>query len=115
MANWIQWSPEQEQLWKQWLSDRPQVIKDMVAKYSLRPDKLYRLKTTDQIVKIISLSEDNTVTVHVESTYNQHMLITQLLGDTLDRGVFGISPDDLEECDLPQGVEVVDGSTIFIH
>lgn len=52
------------------------------------------LKPTGQRVTIYSYSEDGTVTVNVTGEYNLTMFDTQ---------VFGINPDDLEPCELPDG------------
>lgn len=92
---------DQVAAWKAWLSDRPQVIKDMVAKHGLDPWTLYRLKSTNprvyvQRVYVVSLFEDGTVKVGVTGEFN---LLTH------ERNVFGIDPADLEECDLPRDDE----------
>lgn len=87
---------EEVAAWEAWLADRPQVIRDMVAKYKLDPWTLYRLKSTNQRVFMISLFESGTVKVGVTGEYN---LVTH------ERAVFGIDPADLEECDLPSGDE----------
>lgn len=79
---------------QRWLSDRPKVIRDMAASHP--PDRLYRLKTTGHRVTILAYSENRTVRVNVSGRYNflSH-----------ERNVFGISIDDLEECDLPSDDE----------
>jgi hypothetical protein len=75
---------------QEWIDGRPKVIKAMIAKTP--PNLLYRLKPTGQRVTIYSYSEAGTVTVLVSGQYN--------LTD-YERRVFGVNPDDLEECDLP--------------
>lgn len=71
-----------EPAWSDWLRTRPKTVQDLAAQ--LPPDCLYRLKETGQPVTIRSYLEDGTVTVNVPDGYY----------------VFGITPDDLEECDL---------------
>lgn len=79
-----------ESAWREWLSTRPQVIQALAER--LPPDRLYKMKSTGHRVTLISYAEDETVTVAVTGQYN---LVT------FERQVFGVSPDDLEECDLP--------------
>ena len=50
------------------------------------------MKSTGHRVTMYSYSENGTVTVNVTGDYNVVVF---------ERQVFGISPDDLEECDLP--------------
>lgn len=76
--------------WQQWISERPAIIQDMAGR--IRPDTLYQLKQTGQRVYPKSFSEGGTVTVIVPGEFN-------LL--PFDIEVFGLSPDDLEECELP--------------
>lgn len=73
-----------------WLEGKPQVIRDVVASHP--PDRLYRLASTGHRVTLLSYGEDRTVCVSVRGEYN---LVT------FDRNVFGVSVDDLTECDLP--------------
>ncbi len=73
-----------------WYNGRPDVIKAMIDKTPI--NRLYRLKTTGQIVFIFSYKECGTVTVTVPAEYNFPHLTTY--------NVFGINPDDLEECEL---------------
>jgi hypothetical protein len=80
----------------EWLEERPQVIKDMATRHP--PNLLYRMKSTGHRVTLYSYSEDGTVSVIVSGRYN-------LL--TFERKVFGVNPDDLEECDFPPSDEPV--------
>jgi hypothetical protein len=74
----------------QWLAERPQIIKDMVAR--LPPDHLYRFKPNGHRVLIVAYSEDDTLRVLVSGKYNLVVF---------DRAVFGVKSSDLEECELP--------------
>lgn len=76
--------------WNAWVSTRPAAVQDLCKR--LPPDRLYLLKTSNRRVTLYSYSEDGTVTVNVTGEYNMV---------TFSRQVFGINPDDLEECDLP--------------
>ena len=80
-----------EQLaWKLWVEERPEPVRSNCLKYP--PDLLYRIKSTGHRVYIVSYSEDGTVTVSVGAEYN---LVA------FERHVFGVDPNELEECDLP--------------
>ncbi len=77
-----------------WLSGRPGVIQDLGRRF--RPNRLYKMASTGHRVYPLSYSEDGTLTVAVTGEYN-------LLA--FGREVFGIKPEDLEECDLPESGE----------
>jgi len=86
----IEWDEEQKKEWNEWVTSRPEVIQDLCRRFP--PYNLYRLKTTGSRVTLYSYSEDGTITVNITGEYNALMF---------DRQVFGIKPEDLEECDLP--------------
>jgi hypothetical protein len=79
-----------EAAWAKWVATRPECVQELCR--LLPPDRLYKMKSTGQRVTLHSYSEDGTVTVDVTADYNFL---------TFERQVFGISADDLEECDLP--------------
>lgn len=86
---------EQDEVeWQKWLKKRPPHVRAIAEKYP--PNRLYRLKTTGHRVTVYSLREGKggavTMTVNITAEYN--------LVD-FERQVFGIDPNDLEECDLP--------------
>ena len=76
--------------WDAWVASRPPVIQELCA--LLPPDNLYKMKSTGRRVTIVSYAENRTITVAVTGDYN---LVA------LERQVFGINPENLEECDLP--------------
>jgi hypothetical protein len=76
--------------WKEWVGTRPPIVQELCER--LPPDRIYLLKSSGHRVTLYSYSENGTVTVNVTGEYN---------AVTFDRQVFGIKPDDLEECDLP--------------
>ncbi len=94
MAHWMEPTDEAKQSWSDWVASRPDSVRKVAER--LNPWTLYKLKSTGQRVTVYSFSEDGTVTVNVTGEFN---LIT------FDRQVFGISPNDLEECDLPSSNE----------
>ena len=97
MANVMEPTPEQVQGWDEWVSERPQSVRETLQRYDLKPWRLYRLKGTGQRVTLYSVDEPEdgsppTLKVDVSGHFNLLMF---------DRRVFGIKPEDLEECDLP--------------
>src|SRR5687767_7352121 len=90
MARWMQPSNEQLAGFANWYDERPQVIKDLIRELDMWT--LYRLKETGHRCTIYSYNEDGTVSVAITGQFN---LIN------FGRRVFGIKPEDLEECDLP--------------
>jgi hypothetical protein len=82
--------------WDEWVATRPKVIQDMCA--TIKPNRLYRMKSTGHRVTVYSLSEDGTVTVDVTGEFNAVVM---------ERRVFGVAASDLEECELPGPDEVV--------
>jgi hypothetical protein len=93
MARHAEPTADQISAWEAWRAERPQVIRDAIAKHGLDPWTLYRLTSTNQRVYLVSLFEDGTVKVGVSGEFN---LLTH------ERDVFGIDPAELEECDLPR-------------
>lgn len=79
-----------ETAWNEWVETRPPVVQDLCRRFP--PDRLYRLKDSGHRVTLYSYSEDGTMTVNVTGEYNAVIF---------SRRVFGINPDDMEECDLP--------------
>jgi hypothetical protein len=82
--------------WDEWVATRPACVQALCKR--LPPDRLYLLKSSKHRVFLHSYSEDGTVTVCVTGDYN---------AVTFERRVFGVSPGDLEECDLPGQDEVL--------
>lgn len=85
-----------EEAWNKWVSTRPVIIQELCRKYP--PDRLYLLKPTGQRATIVSYSEDRSITVNITGDFNCHIF---------DREVFGIKPEDLEECDLPDDNDIL--------
>ena len=96
MANFIEYSEEQKEQFAKWVAARPPAIQEMIRKFP--PYKLYMLKTTKNRVTINSYCEDGSMTVDVTAEFN--LLV-------FERRVFGILPEDLEECNLPDPHEPI--------
>ena len=79
-----------ESAWNEWVATRPEIVQDLCRRFP--PDRLYRLKSSGHLVTIHSYSEDGTMTVNVSREFNAVIM---------DRQVFGISSNDLTECDPP--------------
>lgn len=97
MAIFLEYTAEMQAQWDEWLASRPAVIQEMATR--AKPNVLYRIKKTDQRVYMHSYNEDGTVTVNITGEFNP--LYKAL--PVLERRVFGVAIDDLEECDLPEG------------
>ena len=76
--------------WDEWVATRPPIIQELCKKFP--PNRLYKLKSSNHRVTLYSYNEDGTMTVIVSGEHNAVMF---------ERRVFGIKPEDLEECDLP--------------
>ena len=87
---------EEKKVWDEWVSSRPDIIKNLCIKFP--PNLLFKMKDTGHRVTVYSYSDDNTMTVNVTGKYNVL---------TFDRRVFGIKPEDLEECNIPKDSETV--------
>ena len=96
MARYCQPTPEQQKGWAKWVKERPPEVRKIAERFD--PWSLYLLKTTGQRVTLASISENDTVTVNVLAEFNLVMH---------ERQVFGINPNDLVPCDLPQPNEPV--------
>ena len=105
MAEWIIWTTEQVSDWNAWVASRPKFVQDLCKSHP--GNKLYDLR--GQKVRIHSYHEDGTLTVNIDYEYNQDRLLP---GGIMDKSVFGVAPSSLVECDLPDYIKPVDGSTI---
>ena len=91
MARFAQPTPDQEAGWKEWVSERPGCVRTIAERFDLWT--LYRMKSTGDRCTLYSFNENGTVKVNITGEYNMTLF---------DRQVFGVDPDDLEECDLPE-------------
>lgn len=98
MANIFEPTEEMIRDWAKWLAERPEKVRE-AAKHFF-PWKLYRLKTGSgkQRVTIICFEEPADANAKVTCKI---AVTGQFNALAFERQVFGIDPDDLEECDLP--------------
>lgn len=82
--------------WRKWCASRPPVVRANAERFP--PWELLLMKSTGQRVFAVGYNEDGTLSVAITGTYN---LVLH------ERQVFGISPDDLEPCELPAASEPV--------
>lgn len=91
------WEPDTAQLksWAEWCETRPYGVRQVAEKHP--PWKLFKMDTGHRVT-VTSYQELEqsphkvSVTVAVTGEYNKVLFARQ---------VFGIDPDELEECDLP--------------
>lgn len=91
-------SPEQYAGYLEWVASRPEHVRKVATRFE--PWKLYRMKSTGQRVVVYSFADADPVTLTVGVLAEFNLL-------AMERRVFGIDPDDLEECDLPGSDEIV--------
>ncbi len=101
MAKWFEPSPTQQASYAKWVAERPPAVRAIAERFT--PWELYRLKDTGQCVTIVSVFENGTVRVNVPVLYNaDHIDDHTIDGVITDFSVFGIDPNDLEPCDVPE-------------
>lgn len=103
MANWYEPTPEQVSDWTKWVTTCPSQIRDLILARDFAFWKLYRLKRSGHRVTIFAFSEhldNDKVTLKVSATGQFNRI-------AFDRIVFGIPPDELEECELPGSDELL--------
>ena len=96
MARICDVSAKDEKAYARWCKKRPAGVRELAERFP--PWELFRIKSTGQRCTVAAVSENGTVRVDVTGEFNQVLF---------DRSVFGISPDDLEPCDLPAEGEIV--------
>ena len=84
-------SPDAQQALNEWLSDRPQEIKDLAEK--VKPWFRYRIKETGQHCTLVSYFEDGTLKVNVDGHDSEAL---DMMNKIVQVNVFGISPESLE-------------------
>ena len=85
-----------EEKWNEWVATRPESVQKLCREFP--PNRLYRLGSTLHRCMVYSYSEDGTMTVNVTGEHNVVLF---------SRSVFGIKPEELTECDLPDKDEIV--------
>lgn len=96
--------------WQTWVAERPDSVRGLIERRGFEPWKLYRMKSTGHRVSIAAFDEeeDGTITMRVNVTGKFNFV-------HFERCVFGINPEDLEECDLPDPGEPLGSLDISIE
>lgn len=79
-----------EEEFRKWYDSRPPVIRELIDRFPI--DRLYRIKSTGHRGTLCSYNEDGTMAVTLDGTFCRV---------DFARNVFGLLPEDIEECDLP--------------
>jgi hypothetical protein len=89
---------DEETTWREWVAERPLAVRAVAKRFD--PWSLYRLKSSGHRVVICSFDEveDGSVKLQVD-------VLGRYNSVAFERRVFGVSPDDLEPCDLPAAGE----------
>lgn len=97
---WTEPTEENVKAYREWVAERPPQVKAIAERFD--PWTLYWLKSPGQRVTVLGFDEMNDgrvcVRVNVSGRFNAL---------AFERQVFGVDPDDLEECDLPGPDEVL--------
>ncbi len=94
MARFVEPAADVVEEWNKWVAERSPAVREVANRFE--PWTLYRLRSTGHRVHVIGFDEnkDDTVTLKVVVSGRFNFVV-------FDRIVFGIDPDDAEECDLP--------------
>ena len=99
MAKFTTPTDEQQKAWRDWVASRPDNVRKVAERFD--PWTLYRMKSSGHRVVVHGFSEgDEGVTLQVAVLAEFNLI-------AMERNVFGIDPDDLVECDLPEDGEVL--------
>lgn len=93
-------SAEQEAGYVAWCQSRPEAIRAVAERF--RPWRIYRLKETGQFVRARSFCEPEKAGQSVTMTIAVLACVENLGG--FEYGVFGVSPDSLEQVEAPEVV-----------
>lgn len=103
MANWYEPTDAQLSGWAAWVASRPEAVRRVAERFY--PWKLYRLKSSGHRVYPVSISEHSRLDSLGNRIYDPPTLSVAVIGRfnlvAFERKVFGVAPDDLEECELP--------------
>jgi hypothetical protein len=96
VANIGEVTSEDKENWDTWTRSRPDHVRRLIEERHLAPWKLYRMKSTGRCVILHSFDEefDGKITLKVIVSGRFNLI-------SFERTVFGVDPNDIEECDLP--------------
>jgi hypothetical protein len=98
VANIIEPSEQLQADYEAWVESGDMAPEIKAIALRMPPWKIFRMKSDGHRVTLIGFNNDGTVTVNISGKFN--LII-------FERNVFGIDPDDLEECELPSRAEDV--------
>ncbi|CAM5999267.1 unnamed protein product [Sphagnum balticum] len=100
MAHLYEPNDEMKSEWAEFVSSRPDAVRKVAERFN--PWTLYRIGKDGHRVTLYSFGEheDGSVTLTVNVTGEFNCVV-------FERRVFGIKPEDLEECDLPAEGEIM--------
>jgi hypothetical protein len=87
---------KQQEGYRKWVRRLPKKVRAVAERFDIWT--LYRLKSSGSRVMIRSFDCDGTLTVIVSGEFNLTLV---------EQHVFGVPPDDMEECDLPAAGEAL--------
>lgn len=90
MARHVQPTKEEEAEYAEWVAGLPEPCRSVAQRFDIWT--LYRMNSTGHRIIINGFNENGTLSVVVNGRFNAVIH---------DRVVFGIDPDDLEECEAP--------------
>jgi hypothetical protein len=114
VAQWFDPTPENIANYAKWCADRPREVREVCKQFV--PWELYKLKDTGHrvIVHAISQHKDEN-----GDPTGKISLVVDVLGKfnflAMERRVFGIKPEQLEPCDLPEKNELLGSLEIPIE
>ena len=91
-----EYTPETQAKWDAWVATLPANVQEVAKR--LPPNRLYLLKSSGHRVTLRSYNDNGSVSVDVTGRFNRVIF---------GRTVFGVLPEDLEECDGPAAGEDV--------
>ena len=108
MSNISDPTPEQLRGWNDWVQSRPESVRSVASK--LFPWKLYRQKSSGHRVTVQAFDEqlDGKVTLRVMVGGEFNLV-------AFERSVFGVDPEDLEECDLLASGEALGSANLSVE
>jgi hypothetical protein len=101
MANVTEPTQQMQDEWSSWVEERPACVREVARRFA--PWKLYRMKDTGHRVLVSAFDESKS-----SGIVSCRVIVSgQFNAVSFERQVFGIDPNNLEECDLPSPSEPV--------
>lgn len=88
-CKWIAWTEEQCQVWEEFKLSLPSYLQELIQRYDLQLDYLYRIKETGQLAIIHAFYDNGTISLKIEKKFNPTMVFP-------GKVVHNYLPDDIE-------------------